>query len=798
MSNQLRGCCGHLKALWDIHPRCLSCSGCSRFSTCEFCKHWTSTNWDIAESRRAYRKRVISQLSSSTFSTEEMNHKKAHSRDKKKQTAKPSTGHPGRKTGKAEELFGDHSSSLENDSPRPSLVRAAALSLRDASSTRAPALSIGDARESSTTHPGTISGAVEPPGSSGCDDRSRSIIRSNRASAKSHSDLSSMGIPGPGDQTVNDSHHRVSTGPPGPTGQPGQAEHSGPSSVQLHTVQPGASFEIDIPGPDTRNPVIFDFPATGHPVTGYRDVSEQEKQVVAGHCLPGQLNPEITTGQLNTNEYSTPGYRQHSLSRSHTSRQNVTKHKRRKYSRRSSSSSSVSSRRSRRRHSRKKKRHRRRSPSSSSSSDSSVSRNSRSRNRRQTSSVTYSVHHDREQVRNTFLPATASNEQFIHTADNFTPIVQKSGSLPPNRTPQALSIEAANSVASYLENNPDPTVAPSPDRVDEDPEDLHETWSFDKAINEVIRLLPSDMCPRESEDNIPVKPLSGIERLSGVNKTSRLSMLPQSLAVKETLKMFQTEFEKKSNVAQWSAPTSFMTSIAPMKYYKSHSPDFPPTNPKLDRDAGKLSLSSPINFSLNTTRLESWEKRCRELVSIASHADLFSSAAFQNLRQETLNPQALQRLLEAVGKTTRHSIALAMSLATEMLVSRRDAVLSTSPVLLDHSKTKLRAAPLNSTSLFGDRIVEVAQSDLTDQQHRLMAGVSSKKPSIKNQGPAMTPSSSKQSKNRNQRSKKRQFSASNDTPRPDTNSSKAPFGQKKGPVKTPFPSRKGASQGRKQ
>lgn len=780
MSNQLRGCCGHLKALWDIHPRCLSCSGCSRFSTCEFCKHWTSTNWDFAESRRSYRKRVISQLSS-TFSTEEMNRKKAPMRDKKKQTAQPSTGQPGRKTGKAEELFGDHSS-LENDSPRPSLVRATALSLRDASTTRAPALSIGDARDSSS-HPGSVSGAVEPPGSSGCDDRSRLIIRANRASAKSHSDLSSMGIPGPGDQTVNDSHHRVSSGPPGPTGQPGQAEHPGPSSVQPHTGQPGARCEIVFPGPDSRNPVISDFPATGHPVTGNRDVSVQEKQSVAGHRLPGQLNLEITTGHLNTNEYSRPGYRQHSLSRSHTSRHNVSRHKKRKYSRRSSSSSSVSSRRSKRRHSRKKKRHHRRSPSSS-SSDSSVSRNSRSHNRRQTSSVTYSAHHDQEQVKN--------------TADNFIPIVQQSGSLPPDCTPQALSIEAANSVTSYLENNPDPTVPPSPDRVDDDPEDLHETWSFDKAINEVFRLLPSDMCPRESEDNIPVKPLSGIERLSGVNKTSRLSMLPQSLAVKETLKTFQTEFEKKSNVAQWSAPTSFMTSIAPMKYYKSHSPDFPPTNPKLDRDAGKLSLSSPINFSLNTTRLESWEKRCRELVSIASHADLFSSAAFQNLRQETLNPQALQRLLEAVGKTTRHSIALAMSLATEMLLSRRDAVLSTSPVLLDHSKTKLRAAPLNSTSLFGDRIVEVAQSDLTDQQHRLMAGVSSKKPSIKNQGPTMTPSSSKQSKNRNQRSKKRQFSASNDTPKPDTNSNKAPFGQKKGSVKTPFPSRKGASQGRKQ
>ena len=229
-------------------------SGCSRFSTCEFCKLWTSTSWDFAESRRSYRKRVISQLSSSTFSTEEMNHKKALSRDKKKQTAQSFTGQPGRKTGLAEELFRDHPSSLENDSPRPSLVRAAALSLRDASTTRAPARSIGDARDSSATHPGTISGAVEPPGSSG--DRSRSIIRPNRASAKSHSDLSSMGIPGPDDQTVNDSHHRVSSGPSGPTGQPGQAEHSGPSSVQPITVPPGAMFEIVIPEPDTRNPVI--------------------------------------------------------------------------------------------------------------------------------------------------------------------------------------------------------------------------------------------------------------------------------------------------------------------------------------------------------------------------------------------------------------------------------------------------------------------------------------------------------------------------------------------------------------
>lgn len=840
MSNQLRGCCGHKKALWDTHPRCLSCSDCSRFSTCEFCKLWTSINWDVAESRRSYRKRVNSQLSSSTFSAEEMKHKKAHSRDKKKQSTsvQSPSRQLGRETDNPEVLSGAHSPSVESGSPRPSLVRATALSLRDASISRAPARSIRDAREFSTRHQGTISGAVEPPGSLAISDRSRSVIRSSRASVKSQSGLSTMGVPGPGDQTVEDCHHRASTsGLPGSTGQPGSTGLSGigqpnsgqpgigqPSSVQPHTDQPGARFQIAIPGLDTRNPVTSGLQVTGQPFTGNQVVSEQQEftqvstgnQLVAGHCLPGQLNSGKTTGHMNTNQSSRPGIShtntghntyarsQHSLSRGYTSRHNVTKHKKRKYSsrsRRSSSSSSVSSRSARRRHSKKKKRRRRRSPSSSSSSssDSSVSpdRNSRSDNRRQTSSVARSVRHDQEQVIHTHLPVSVSNEQFIHTSGNFPPDVRGSASLPLERTPRALSIDAADSVASYLENNPEQTVALSPDKVDDDPEDHRETWSFDKAINEVFRLLPSDMCPQEPDDNIPVKPLSGIERLSGVTKTSRLSMLPQSLAVKETLKTFQTEFEKKSPASQWSAPTSFLTSIAPIKYYKSHTPDFPPTNPKLDRDAGKLSLTSPTNSSLTTTRLESWERRCRELVSIASHADLFSSAAYQNLRQETLSPQALQRLLEAVGKTTRHSIALAMSLATEMLISRRDAVLSTSSVLLDHSKAKLRTAPLNGTSLFGGRIADVAQTDLTDQQHRLMAGVSSKKPAIKNQGSVPISNSSKP-KNRNQRSKKRQFNVAKDTPNLGTTFTKGPFVPKKGSGKAPFPSRKGASQGRKQ
>ena len=40
-----------------------------------------------------------------------------------------------------------------------------------------------------------------------------------------------------------------------------------------------------------------------------------------------------------------------------------------------------------------------------------------------------------------------------------------------------------------------------------------ETWSFDRAVNEVFRLLPPELSPRPSEKHTPAKPLSGIEHL---------------------------------------------------------------------------------------------------------------------------------------------------------------------------------------------------------------------------------------------------------------------------------------------
>lgn len=83
MSFQQRGHCRHKKALWDNHPRCLSCAGCSRFSTCTICKLWTSLTWDFADLRCSHRKSVLSQQSSFSFSVsiseDWMKHTASHS-----------------------------------------------------------------------------------------------------------------------------------------------------------------------------------------------------------------------------------------------------------------------------------------------------------------------------------------------------------------------------------------------------------------------------------------------------------------------------------------------------------------------------------------------------------------------------------------------------------------------------------------------------------------------------------------------------------------------------------------------
>ena len=46
--------CGHLKAKWDNHPSCISCTACLHVSPCSICSKWTNREWSLAEKRRLY------------------------------------------------------------------------------------------------------------------------------------------------------------------------------------------------------------------------------------------------------------------------------------------------------------------------------------------------------------------------------------------------------------------------------------------------------------------------------------------------------------------------------------------------------------------------------------------------------------------------------------------------------------------------------------------------------------------------------------------------------------------------
>ena len=77
--------------------------------------------------------------------------------------------------------------------------------------------------------------------------------------------------------------------------------------------------------------------------------------------------------------------------------------------------------------------------------------------------------------------------------------------------------------------------------------------------------------------------------------------------------------------------------------------------------------------------------------------------------EQTMSVPALSRLLDGVAKSIKHAMAMSTSLAKEIFQARGDAILATSKILMDNSNHELRNASINSTTLFGNKIREVAK-----------------------------------------------------------------------------------------
>ena len=66
---------------------------------------------------------------------------------------------------------------------------------------------------------------------------------------------------------------------------------------------------------------------------------------------------------------------------------------------------------------------------------------------------------------------------------------------------------------------------------------------------------------------------------------------------------------------------------------------------------------------MSSKNLDGIEKQVRGLVAINSHADLFSSVAFQSLSSEDMDSAHLARFLQALAKSIRYSVGLSVLIA---------------------------------------------------------------------------------------------------------------------------------------
>ena len=163
------------------------------------------------------------------------------------------------------------------------------------------------------------------------------------------------------------------------------------------------------------------------------------------------------------------------------------------------------------------------------------------------------------------------------------------------------------------------------DRGTADSEEEEEaTISFAEAIQEVMNLLPPEFFPRKESSETIQKPRSTMDALNPT-EDKNLASLPQSLLIKDVVKVFQSLIDKKVKLEP---------GCIGMEYYQSHGQLFPTSVPKIDKDASLLDLASSGNVNFLVKSLETMERQARNMVTINSYADLFTAASVKALESD--------------------------------------------------------------------------------------------------------------------------------------------------------------------
>ena len=132
--------------------------------------------------------------------------------------------------------------------------------------------------------------------------------------------------------------------------------------------------------------------------------------------------------------------------------------------------------------------------------------------------------------------------------------------------------------------------------------------------------------------------------------------------------------------------------------------------------------------------MEGWEKLARAGIHISSHADMFLYGILSALNSSAPSQTDLaevRRYLQALAQSHKHLFDVLVRLTSGPMLARRDAFLD--KCALDSSvKSSLRVQPLESATLFGSKMPDVAKTykeDLTRRslQNAAVAHLPSKK-----------------------------------------------------------------------
>lgn len=337
-------------------------------------------------------------------------------------------------------------------------------------------------------------------------------------------------------------------------------------------------------------------------------------------------------------------------------------------------------------------------------------------------------------------------------------------------TPTEDTVHNLNSVSSMNEE-PEFQIRPFPgetigsneeDSDDHDQERLEEDETgnseqpsvstqlpYIEALQSLRTRLGTQLCP----ESVPDEPKTGASALDFFDEKSKPivhPVLPQSRLILEAVSKINSKIKGDNPIPGTpldSYPNGMGTNRFPSLYmkpkvfgqesYKISDPTLdivpPPIVPSF-REVLRQGASLPTSHVVKLQQLEGWEKLARASIHINSHADMFLYGILSALNTSTPSQADLaevRRYLQALAQSHKHLFDALVRLTSGPLLARRDAFLD--KCALDSSvKSSLRVQPLESATLFGSKMPDVAKTykeDLTRRslQNAAVAHLPSKK-----------------------------------------------------------------------